>query len=164
MEHKEDFYKMNVDLMQWHYDELLEKHQVDVISLLNMTAEDIVDNSIDKYYELKPSEGVVMMLLVEETVAGMLALTKLDDETAELHRMWIRPEYRGRGLSKPLLSKVLDEGVKLGLSRCKLSTPKFADAAHHLYGSAGFVEICEYPETEVDPRLRQYWIYMEKKG
>lgn len=160
-EHLDDFYQMNLESMTWHQDELLEKYQIDIGELLGLTAQDFVDNSIEKYLDLKPPEGIVLLLLVDNQVAGMLALTKIDNETGELHRMWIRTKYRGMGLSKPLLKKVLKAGTELGLIKVKLSTPKFAVAAQHLYRSAGFVEIPEYPETEVVSTLRHLWVYME---
>jgi hypothetical protein len=34
-------------------------------------------------------------------------------------------------------------------------------AAHPLYRSRGFVEIGQYPETEVPEPIRSYWIFME---
>ena len=158
----DDFYQMNLESMTWHQDELLEKYQIDIGELLGLTAQDFVDNSIGKYLDLKPPEGIVLLLLVDNQVAGMLALTKIDNETGELHRMWIRTKYRRMGFSKPLLKNVLKEGADLGLTKVKLSTPKFAVAAQHLYKSAGFVETPEYPETEVVSTLRHLWVYMEK--
>jgi ribosomal protein S18 acetylase RimI-like enzyme len=160
--HMDDFYQMNLESMTWHQVELLEKYQIDITELLGLTAQDFVDNTIGQYLDLKPPEGAEMLLIVDNQVAGMLALTKIDDDTGELHRMWIRTKYRGKGLSKQLLKKVLRMGTDLGLSKILLSTPKFAAAAQHLYKSSGFMEIPEYPETEGASTLRHLWVYMEK--
>jgi hypothetical protein len=35
-------------------------------------------------------------------------------------------------------------------------------AAHNLYRSIGFVECKEYPETEILPQARSYWLCMKK--
>ena len=159
---RDEFYQMNINSMQWHVDELMEKYGIDVVSLLGVTAKDIVDNSFDKYLNLKPWKGVVYLLSVDGDIAGMLALTKLNKIMGELHRMWIRPEFRGNGYSRLLLQRVLEAGREMGLSVFRLSTPRFASAAQHLYRKNGFVEIDEYPETEVAAPLRKLWIYMEK--
>jgi N-acetylglutamate synthase-like GNAT family acetyltransferase len=163
LQHKEDFYQMNIETFEWHVEELDSNYNIDTLELLGSTIKELVDNSIDPYYKLKPPEGIVTLLLVNENVAGMLALTKLNETVGEIHRMWIRPKYRGNGYGTPLLLDVLDDGKRLGCSVFKLSTPRFAYAAQHVYRKAGFSDVEEYPESEVAPILRKYWMYMEKR-
>ena len=161
--HMDEFRQMNVDSVRWHIEELQKKYQIDAVSIIGQSIEEYVDAHLEPYTVLKPPDGVVYILEVEGEVAGMLTLTKLNDDTGELHRMWINLDRRGSGYGRPLLNKVLEAGRDLGCSTIKLSTPKFAHAAQHLYRSAGFQETGEYPESEVPLPLRQYWIYMEKK-
>jgi N-acetylglutamate synthase-like GNAT family acetyltransferase len=161
--HMDEFRQMNIESIRWHSEQLLEKHQIDTVSMTGQSVEEYVDAHLESYAVLKPPEGVVYILLVEGEVAGMAALTKLSDDTGELHRMWINPDCRGSGYSRPLLNKVLEAGRGIGCSTFKLSTPKFAHAAQHLYRSAGFKETGEYQESEVPPFLRQFWTYMEKR-
>jgi GNAT superfamily N-acetyltransferase len=160
--HIGDFRQMNIDSMAWHCDEL-ENYGVDGEAVLGMTVEEYVDDTIGKYLDLRPPEGVVYVVEADGEAVGMLALTKLSDDTGELHRMWVNPGSRGKGQGKPLLHKVLEAGRELGCSTFKLSTPRFAHAAQHIYRSAGFMEVEEYPESEVQPSIRQHWIYMEKR-
>jgi ribosomal protein S18 acetylase RimI-like enzyme len=161
--HLEEFKQMNIETFEWHCDQLMEHYQVDALAIIGMNAEQWLESNLDQYISLKPPEGVVIILEVNGKSAGMLALTRLNDDVGELHRMWTRPEFRGQGYGRPLLNKVLDYGKEIGYSTFKLSTPKFAYAAQHLYRTSGFKEIEEYSESEVHPMLRQYWIYMEIK-
>lgn len=160
--HREDFRQLCLGTFTWHSVQLWENYQIDTDSVFGKTIPELVDDQLESYLTLKPPEGLIYILEVEGEAAGMIAVTKLGDKIGELHRMWNRPQYRGRGFGKQLLTKILDAGLELGCSSFKLSTPKFAHAAQHLYRSAGFKEGDEYPESEIHPELRQYWIYMEK--
>jgi len=69
---------------------------------------------------LKPPGGILYMLVVEGEVAGMGALRKLSDEVGEVKRMYNRPHYRGRGLGKKMLKRLLDihgAEIELGLRK-----------------------------------------------
>lgn len=161
--HIGEFRQMNIESLEWHSEELKQRHHIDVVAITGQPVEEYVDANLAPYASLKPPEGVVFILKVDGQVAGMAALTKLSDDTGELHRMWISPDCRGKGYGRSLLNGVLEAGTELGCTTFKLSTPKFACAAQHLYRSAGFKETGEYPESEVPPNLRQFWIYMEKR-
>ena len=93
----------------------------------------------------------------------MGAIHKLEKNIGEIKRMYIRPEYRGRKLSRKILNQLLETGDKMGCVSYILDTPKFAYAAQHLYKTAGFTEIEHYTESEIPPLLQPFWMYMEKK-
>jgi ribosomal protein S18 acetylase RimI-like enzyme len=162
--HKEEFRQLCLGTFAWHSEQLWDNYQIDTDSLFGHIVPELVEDQLESYLGLKPLEDIVLILEVEGEAAGMIAITKLSDDTGELHRMWNRPEYRGRGFGRKLLNSVLEAGRGLGCSSFKLSTPRFALAAQHLYRSVGFTEGDEYPESEVHPELRQYWICLEKKG
>ena len=64
--------------------------------------------------------------------------------------------------SEKMLKILLEARRELECSIFRLSTPKFAHAAQHIYRSFGFVEREGYPESEVPVAYKQYWIFMEK--
>jgi ribosomal protein S18 acetylase RimI-like enzyme len=161
--HMKEFYKMNVEYMTWVFTELDRNYQIDSLAMMGMSIQEIVDNTIESFLGLKPPEGILFMAEVEGKIAGMGALTQLNDDTGEIKRMYNRPQYRGRGLGKQMLNKLLETGRKYGYTSFMLDTPKWAHAAQHIYKSAGFKEIEEYPESQIPPEYRQYWMFMEKK-
>jgi GNAT superfamily N-acetyltransferase len=158
----EEFKQMNIETLAWHGEQLWENYNIDVFSQIGQSFEEYANDSLEEYTALKPPEGILYILEVDEKAAGMGAITK-HNEIGELHRMWNRPEYRGKGYGKQMVSKLLEAGTELGCTRFRLSTPKFAYAAQHVYKSKGFKETQEYQESPVPPSFRQYWIYMEKQ-
>ena len=110
-----------------------------------------------------PPEGVFYILKIKKNLVGMGAFRKLNVNTGVIKRMYIRPNYRGKGFGKGLLRHLLKKGKEFGCSRVLLDTGLFMTAAQHVYRSVGFQEREIYPETEVPTGLQSFWIYMETK-
>ena len=55
-----------------------------------------------------------------------------------VHWVAIRPDYQGRGLSKPLLSAVLNSFARMGCKTCSLGTSSARAQAIPLYLGCGF--------------------------
>jgi len=75
---------------------------------------------------------------------GTVALRRLDDGIGEIKRMFIKPDQRGRGLSRVLLSRLLEEARVLHYHTLRLDTLTRLTAANALYRSMGFYEIPPY--------------------
>jgi GNAT superfamily N-acetyltransferase len=67
-----------------------------------------------------PPDGAFVVARAGETMVGCGAIVFLDDETAEIKRMWILAEVRGRGLGKRLLAWL--EGGEGGRPSCSTRT------------------------------------------
>lgn len=161
--HMKEFHDMNIEYMTWIFNELDNNYQIDSLAMMGMSIPEVVDSTIRPFLGLKPPEGILLLAEVEGKIAGMGALTRLGDEMGEIKRMYNRPQYRGRGLGKQMLHRLLEMGKEYGYTSFMLDTPKWAYAAQHIYKSAGFKEIEEYPESQIPPDFRQYWMFMEKR-
>lgn len=77
-------------------------------------------------------------------LVGCVAMKKHDgdENTGELKRLYVRPEFRGRGYARKLSEKILEDAVAVGYDKLYLDTLPFLTAAQKLYGSMGF-EVCE---------------------
>jgi GNAT superfamily N-acetyltransferase len=64
--------------------------------------------------------------------------------TGEVKRMFVRPEWRGRGLSRLVLEDLEDRARVLGLHRVVLETGDLQRAAVALYERSGYVRIPPY--------------------
>jgi ribosomal protein S18 acetylase RimI-like enzyme len=158
-----EFVQLNIETITWHSEQIKMKYNINTTLITNQNIEEYVDEHLEDLTSLKPPNGIVYLLVVGDNIAGMGAIKKISEDIGEIQRMYIRPNYRGRGFGKQMLNRLLKDGKDLGCSIFRLSTPKFAKAAQYIYRSAGFIETEEYQESEVPDNLRQYWIYMEKK-
>jgi len=100
-----------------------------------------------------PPSGRLLLARVDGTLAGCIALRKLSDEICEMKRLYIRPDFRGKGLGKRIVEAMLREAKDIGYARMRLDTlPGRMDEAISLYRAIGFKEIPPYynnpsPET-----------------
>ncbi|HEV3001583.1 MAG TPA: GNAT family N-acetyltransferase, partial [Solirubrobacteraceae bacterium] len=69
---------------------------------------------------------------------------RLEDGVAEIKRMYVVPEARGRGVARALLGALEDAARSLGYERVRLDVGPKQPAAEHLYRSAGYREIADY--------------------
>src|SRR3954471_1280752 len=69
---------------------------------------------------------------------------RLDDRTAEIKRMYVLPEARGRGAARALLVALEDAARELGYALARLDTGRSQHHARALYESAGYREIPDY--------------------
>ena len=81
-------------------------------------------------------------------------LNHIDDTTAEIKRMYVKEEFRGKGLSKLVLNS-LEEFIKNnGYKRIILETGGKQPEAISLYRKFGYSEIPCYARHSLDPESR----------
>lgn len=89
----------------------------------------------------------VMLVVVDPAglVVGTAAVRRLAPGVAELKRMWLRPDCRGRGLAPRLMDRCLEEARALGGRVLRLDSERHRlAAAVKLYRRYGFEEIGDY--------------------
>ena len=91
-----------------------------------------------------PPDGVLVLALVNDNSAGCVALRKLDDSTCEMKRLYVRNNYRGLGIGKRLVKKIIEEAQKLHYHFMRLDTLSTMKEAQALYVSFGFYDIKPY--------------------
>jgi GNAT superfamily N-acetyltransferase len=156
--HREEFFQLNVEYFEYLRD----------AAIKNLGATGFVKNPREyvksvfpEFASIKPYEGVIYLLMVDDKAVGMGALRKLEDGVGEIKRMFIRPEFQMKGYGKEMMTRLMDKAKELGYKTLRLDTAYFLKAAIHIYKSAGFKERGKYPGTESDGG--PHYIYMEKK-
>jgi GNAT superfamily N-acetyltransferase len=92
-------------------------------------------------------EGRLFLYRVDGENAGVGALKPLSDGSVELKRIYLRPDFRGKGLGKRITEHLLTTARDLGYSLAKLDTLARLKPAVQLYRRLGFVETTPYNEN-----------------
>jgi putative acetyltransferase len=95
--------------------------------------------------EYSPPEGRLLLAELESQLAGCGALHKLSTEICEMKRLYLRPQFRGKGLGRVLAERIIAEAREIGYRRMRLDTvePVMKDAVG-MYRKLGFKEIGAY--------------------
>jgi len=109
--------------------------------------------SVDKLI----AQGVAFFLVRHESQpAGCGGIQLFGKEYGELKRMYVRPKYRGLGLSKQMLEHLADHARSNGVGLLRLETGIHQLAAIGLYESMGFRIVPPFGEYRDDPLSRFY--------
>jgi putative acetyltransferase len=79
-----------------------------------------------------------------QTPVGCGAIRAYTDDTMEVKRMFVQPEYRGQGIGAQVLAALETWSVELGYSRCRLETGTRQPEAIQLYHKSGYDIIPNY--------------------
>jgi putative acetyltransferase len=100
-----------------------------------------------------PPEGRLYLAVSDKQVAGCICLRKIGDNnerTCEMKRLYVRPEFRGRGIGRALGLKLIEEARLIGYERMRLDTlPAQMNEAIKMYRLLGFREIEPYYHNPV---------------
>lgn len=99
-----------------------------------------------KSEHLDEGRGVFLVVRDDGRAVGCGALRILDGATAEVKRMYVEPESRGRGLGRAVLDRLEAFAQARGIKRLVLETGVHQTAAIRLYTAAGFTEVACWGE------------------
>lgn len=92
-----------------------------------------------------PPDGRLLLAEYEGQLAGCVALHKLEPGICEMKRLYLRPQFRAKGLGRALADAIIAEARSIGYQRMRLDTiePIMKDAVA-MYRQFGFQEIAPY--------------------
>ena len=107
--------------------------------------------------EYAPPRGCLLLAEYEGRLAGCVALHALDGDICEMKRLYLRPQFRGKGLGRVLAKRIIAEARQIGYSFMRLDTiePVMKDAVA-MYRRLGFKQIPPYCKNPIEGAL-----YME---
>jgi GNAT superfamily N-acetyltransferase len=144
------------EYLEWGSTKLYEEFSV------KFDTPELVESSMQHLDWFMPPKGRLLLGYVNDQPMGIACLKALTDSIGEVKRMYVRPEARGQGLGRELLTRLLEEARQIGYERVRLDSARFMTDAHKLYRSAGFHEIEAYEGSEIPKEFQNHWIFMER--
>ena len=92
--------------------------------------------------------GHVVVASFEGTPVGCGAFKHFDSETVEIKRMFVEPEFRGKGIALQVLALLEQWAAELNYKACILETGKKQMDAIRLYQKAGYHVIPNYGQYQ----------------
>jgi putative acetyltransferase len=93
----------------------------------------------------EPPDGMFVLVRDGDRPVACGGIARFDDARAELKRMYVVPERRGRGLGRRILVELEDAARRLGYAAVVLETGDRQPEALGLYESSGYERIPCYP-------------------
>ena len=154
--HREQFFELNV--AYFNYLNQLNLHNSGHKLLEN--PHEYLESVFQTFSSIKPPEGIILLIMDADNAVGMGTLRRLEYRVGEVKRMFIQPDFQGKGYGKLMMVRLMDKARELGYHTIRLDTGRMLEAAVHVYKSVGFREIAKYPGTE--SHGGPSYIYMEK--
>lgn len=101
-----------------------------------------------------PPTGRLLLAFEQNELAGCVALRRLNEDDCEMKRLFLRPQFHGRGLGRELAERIIEEGRAIGYQKMRLDTlSEQMGSAIGLYRALGFREIPPYYKNPVPGAL-----------
>ena len=104
-----------------------------------------------KAHHLEDGRGTFLVARDDSRAVGCGAIRLLDARTAEIKRMYVEPDQRGKGIGRAVLAGLEAAASQLGARRLVLETGSYSPDALALYRGAGFRQIDCWGEYAASP-------------
>ncbi len=99
--------------------------------------------------EYSPPTGRLLLAHSEGKLAGCVAFRRIDQNVCEMKRLYLRPEFRGKGIGRKMAREVIETAKEIGYAKIRLDTVPIMKEAISLYNSLGFMMIGPYRDNPV---------------
>lgn len=111
--------------------------------------------------EYAPPRGELLLALVDGRPAGCVGLRPLEGDTCEMKRVYLRPEWRRRGIGRAMAEAIVQAARRIGYRKMRLDTIPSLKPAIALYRSMGFRVIAPY---RVIPTSSAFFMELKLEG
>lgn len=116
---------------------------------IEFDVDSMVESDLSDSNKFQPPNGRFYLVRSESHIAGVGCLKELESGIGEIQRMYVQPRFRGQGLGRAIVNRLIEDARAIGFRRLKLESLEFLKAAHRLYRSVGFHEIDPYDDNSM---------------
>ena len=102
-----------------------------------------------------PPDGDLLIAMIGKEPAGCVAMRKIEPRVCEMKRLFVRPEFWGRGLGMRLALEIIKRAKHAGYETMFLDTLNHLEAAMRLYARVGFRQRPPYYQNPLPEVI--YW-------
>jgi GNAT superfamily N-acetyltransferase len=106
--------------------------------------------------EFTPPDGRFVVADVDTIPVATGGLRRFDAKTVEVKRMYVRPAYRGRGLSRLVLAHLESLATEMGAHRVVLETGDRQPEAMRLYETSGYERVEPFGHYRCSPESAHF--------
>ena len=129
----------------------------------NIEVENGVNFSMKNLDKFAKPDGRLFLVKVEDQIAGTISMRKIREDSGEIKRMFVRPNFRGRKLGNLMIEEVIEIAKENGYLKLYLDTAQYMSSTVTLYKKFGFEETEPYPECIVPKEFWEKLIFMKKE-
>ena len=96
-----------------------------------------------------PPGGDLLLARLNGDPVGVVGFRRLDEDRAEMKRLFVRPAARGTGAGRLLVARVIEAARARGYKTMVLDTLPVMQAAQRMYEEFGFRDIPPYYESPI---------------
>jgi GNAT superfamily N-acetyltransferase len=162
VEHREVILRLNVEYLGWVRDGIGRAFGAAAMASFPSSVEEDAMATIEHLCKQGEGSGPFYLLELHGQFIGMCALRLLQGDVAELKRVYIREPFRGMGLGRLVLQRLLSDARGFGCRTVCLDTAEFMHAARRLYLAHGFDDCPPHADVEVPRALHHRWHFMQR--
>ena len=162
VEHREAILRLNVEYLGWVREGIAGTFGEEALASFRSSVEEDAAATIEHLCRPHDGSGSFYLIELEGQFIGMCAVRRLHDGVGEIKRVYVRPSFRGMGLGRLVLQRLLADARALGCSTVCLDTAEFMHAGRRLYLAHGFVDCLPHEDVEVPHALHHRWHFMQR--
>jgi len=95
-------------------------------------------------------DGIFLVAKYENAIVGCVGYRKINNEICEMKRLYVKDEYKGKGIGASLIKEVMKSAKNQGYRKMRLDTLEKMESAIKLYKRYGFHEIEQYINNPIN--------------
>lgn len=147
------------DLLTAYYREIDPRARARFDELSGIDVGRAVDADVARLADPDPAEPLVVAR-TDGDLVGSVQLKRIDPASAEVKRLYVAPEYRGRGVGRDLMETLVDGARADGFATLRLGVAPFLDRASALYRALGFESTDRYDASNAPEAVEDEWGFM----